>query len=78
MFDGAQVKPSPTIKLLGVIFDQGLCWKEHVQQAIKRATKTAIALSGLRYLRPEQMRQLYQAYVTPIVDYALTVWHNPL
>ncbi|KAJ5340123.1 reverse transcriptase [Penicillium brevicompactum] len=77
-FDGADVKPSPTAKLLGVVFDQGLRWKEHVQQAIKRATKTAIALSGLRHLRPEQMRQLYQACVAPIVDYASTVWHDPL
>jgi hypothetical protein len=47
-------------------------------ETIKRATKTAIALSGLRYLRPEQMRQLYQACVAPIVDYASTVWHDPL
>jgi ribonuclease HI len=77
-FDGTDVKPSPTAKLLGVVFDQGLRWKEHVQQAIKRATKTTIALSGLRHLRPEQMRQLYQACVTPIVDYASTVWHDPL
>ncbi|KAJ5876421.1 reverse transcriptase [Penicillium soppii] len=77
-FDGTDVKPSPTAKLLGVIFDQGLRWKEHVQQAIKRATKTTIALSGLRHLRPEQMRQLYQACVAPIVDYASTVWHDPL
>lgn len=77
-FDGADVKPSPTAKLLGVMFDQELRWKEHVQQAIKRATKTTIALSGLRHLRPEQMRQLYQACVTPVVDYASTVWHDPL
>ncbi|KAJ5135375.1 uncharacterized protein N7515_004653 [Penicillium bovifimosum] len=62
-FNGTDVKPSPTAKLLG---------------AIKRATKTTIALSGLRHLRPEQMRQLYQACVTPIVDYASTVWHDPL
>ncbi|KAJ5642550.1 reverse transcriptase [Penicillium lividum] len=77
-FDGADVTPSPTAKLLGVVFDQGLRWKEHVQQAIKRATKTSIALSGLRHLRPEQMRQLYQACVTPVIDYASTVWHDPL
>ncbi|KAL2696035.1 hypothetical protein AAEP93_003335 [Penicillium crustosum] len=77
-FDGTDIKPSPTAKLLGVVFDQGLRWKEHVQQAIKRATKTTVALSGLRHLRPEQMRQLYQACVTPIVDYASTVWHDPL
>ncbi|KAJ5935954.1 hypothetical protein N7454_005252 [Penicillium verhagenii] len=46
-FGGADVTPLHTAKLLGVVFDQGLRWKEHVQQAIKRATKTTIALSGL-------------------------------
>ena len=77
-FDGTDVKPSPRAKLLGVVLDQGLRWKEHVQQTIKRATKMTLALSGLRHLRPEQMRQLYQACVAPIVDYASTVWHDPL
>ncbi|KAI1830251.1 hypothetical protein DTO027I6_8939 [Penicillium roqueforti] len=24
------------------------------------------------------MRQLYQSYITPVLDYASTVWHNPL
>jgi ribonuclease HI len=78
VINGKTVKPSPTAKLLGVIFDHELRWKEHVQQAIKRATKVAIALAGLRHLRPEQMRHIYQACVTPVVDYASTVWHDPL
>lgn len=77
-FNGTDIKPSPTAKLLGVVFDHGLRWWEHVQQAIKCATKTAITLNGLRHLRPEQMRQLYQACVSPTVDYASTVWHDPL
>ncbi|KAJ5223963.1 hypothetical protein N7468_008505 [Penicillium chermesinum] len=47
-FNETDIKPSPTAKLLGVVFEHGLRWKEHVQQAIKRATKTAIALNGLR------------------------------
>ncbi|THC87933.1 hypothetical protein EYZ11_012624 [Aspergillus tanneri] len=72
------IQPLSKAKLLGVIFDQELRWKEHVQQAVKQATKVTIMLSGLRHLRPEQMRQVYQACVTPAVDYALTVWHNPL
>ena len=76
--NGTVVRPSATAKLLGVVFDQELRWKDHVQQTIKRATKTNIALCGLRHLRPEQMRQLYQACVTPVVDYASTVWHDPL
>ncbi|KAF7118717.1 hypothetical protein CNMCM5793_008337 [Aspergillus hiratsukae] len=78
VMNGETIKPSPTAKLLGVVFDQELRWKEHVQQAIKRATKVSIALAGLRHLRPEQMRQIYQACVTPVVDYSSTVWHDPL
>jgi ribonuclease HI len=78
VMNGKTIKTASTTKLLGVIFGQELRWKEDVQQAIKRATKVTIALGGLRHLRPEQMRQLYQACVTPVVDYASTVWHDPL
>jgi hypothetical protein len=35
-------------------------------------------MSGLRHLRPIQMRQLYRACVAPVGDYASTVWHDPL
>jgi ribonuclease HI len=77
IMQGTTIRPSVTAKLLGVIFDQELRWKQHVQQVVKRATKVTIAMCGLRHLRPAQMRQLYQACVTPVVDYASTVWHNP-
>ncbi|KAK9847735.1 Endonuclease/exonuclease/phosphatase [Penicillium brevicompactum] len=49
-----------------------------MQQAIKRTTKVTVALSGLRHLRPDQMQQLYQLCVTPVLDYASTVWHDSL
>lgn len=75
---GNTIKPSIAAKLLGVIFDHELRWKPHVQQTIKRATKVNIALGGLRHLRPEQMRQLYEACVAPVIEYASTVWHDPL
>jgi ribonuclease HI len=78
VMNGNTIEPSPEAKLLGVTFDHELRWKEHVQQAIKRATKVATALAGLRHLRPEHMRQIYQACVAPVVDYASTVWHDPL
>ncbi|BAE66183.1 unnamed protein product [Aspergillus oryzae RIB40] len=78
LINGQVIKPADTAKLLGVIFDKEMRWKEHIQRAVRRATKVNIALGGLRHLRPEQMRQLYQACVTPTIDYASTVWHNPL
>lgn len=57
--NGNAFKPSTTAKLL---VDHELRWKEHVQQAVKRATKANIGLGGLR--------QLYEACVTLVVDYA--------
>jgi hypothetical protein len=38
--DRKTIKPATTTKVLGVVFDQELRWKEHVQQAIKRATRS--------------------------------------
>jgi hypothetical protein len=35
IMNGKVIKPSASAKLLGVIFDKELRWKEHVQQAIK-------------------------------------------
>lgn len=78
VMNGKTVALSLTAKLLGVVFDQELRWKDHIQQVFKRATKVSIALGGLQHLRPEQMRQLYQACVTPVIDYASTVWYDPL
>lgn len=75
--NGNTVKGSSTAKLLGVVFDQELRWKQHVQQAVKSATRTALAMGGLSHLRPTQMRQLYQACVIPRLDYASTIWDNP-
>ena len=75
---GTIIHPSATAKLLGVVFDRELRWKEHFQRAIKRATKVNLATGGLRQLRRAQMRQQYQACVTPVLDYASTVGHNPL
>ena len=62
---GQVIKASTAAKLLGVIFNQELRWKDHVQKAIQRATKTCIAIGGLRHLRPTQIRQLYRACVNP-------------
>jgi len=77
-FEGTTINATPTAKLLGIVFDSELRWKHQVQQALKRASKAVSALSGLRHLRPFQMRQLYTTCVVPVIDYASTVWHNPL
>lgn len=44
--NGKVTKPASTAKLLGVIFDKEMRWKEHVQHAVKRATQVNIALGA--------------------------------
>ena len=78
VMQGTTIQSSPMAELLGVVFDHELRWEQHMQQAVKRASKVNIALGGLRHLRLAQMRQLHQACVTPAVDCASAVWRNPL
>lgn len=73
IMSGKTITPSATAKLLGVTSDHELWWKEQMQQAVQKGTRVVTALGGLRQLRPEQMRQLYEACVTPVVDYASMV-----
>ena len=48
--NGHIIMASLIAKLLGVVFDQELRWREHVQWSIRRAAKTTLEVSGLRRL----------------------------
>jgi hypothetical protein len=50
--DSKVIGASRTAKLLGVLFDDKLRWKDHVQYAVKAATTIALGIGGLRHLRP--------------------------
>jgi hypothetical protein len=64
VINGKTIQASKTAKLLGVVFDQEIRWKGHIQQAFKKATAATQGMSGLRHLRPAQMRQVYQLSLT--------------
>lgn len=42
--NGKVIPAFTTAKLLAVIFDTEMRWKEHVQQVTSRATKTALSI----------------------------------
>ena len=79
--DRVTIKPSNEAKYLGVIFDQELRFKSHLQHAVKRGTNAALALCsiakstcGAPY---KYVRQLYQAVIAPRTDYGAIAWHRP-
>jgi ribonuclease HI len=79
--NGVTIKPSNEAKYLGVIFDQELRFKSHLQHVIKKGTNAAMALSSITkstWGAPyTYVRQLFQAVVAPRTDYAAIIWHRP-
>ena len=75
------IKPSSEARYLGVIFDQQLRFKSHLQQVIKKGTSGALALSSIancKWGTPYRfVRQLFQTVIAPRTDYAAVIWHRP-
>jgi hypothetical protein len=71
---GQQVAPVTSTKILGVVMDAGLRYKQHVARAATKGLKAAMALKRLRGLSPSTARRLFEATVVPTVDYASSAW----
>ena len=69
-----EICPTTEVKILGVIMDTRLRFKTHILRTANRGLQAALALKRLHMLSPTAARQLFQATVTPVVDYASTIW----
>lgn len=72
--EGATILLKDKVKLLGVILDEKLIFKDHiVEKAAYKGTVAALALKRLKALRPKTARQLFISTVTAVTDYASPV-----
>jgi ribonuclease HI/exonuclease III len=71
---GQAVQPKESVKILGVIMDAKLKYREHMARAASKGLEAVIELRRLKGLSPATARQLFTATVTPVVDYASNVW----
>ena len=71
---GQAVRPKDHVKILGVVMDAKLKYKEHMARAASKGLKAVMELKRLRGLSPATARQLFAATVAPVVDYASNVW----
>lgn len=76
-FQGQNITSSKHLKLLGVALDSRMKFHQHVATVTAKATRQCLAIRRLRGVRPKQVRQLYNATVTPIVDYCASAWYGP-
>jgi hypothetical protein len=73
---GETVAPKQNVKILGVIMDVGLRYKEHIAKTATKGLAAAMALRRLRMISPSTARQLFSATVAPVIDYASNVWKH--
>jgi hypothetical protein len=71
-------QPKEIARWLGIWFDSGLTFKQHLAIRVSQARSAFYRMNRLanteRGLSPFSMRQLYQACVTSIADYGSIVW----
>lgn len=68
------MKPKDHVKILGVLIDTRLKYKEHIARVASKGLEAAIELRRLRGLSLATARQLFASTVAPVVDYASNVW----
>ena len=74
-FGNSHIKPSHSVKILGVIVDSHLSWEPHITAIVRRCYGLLIGLAKMRYRLPtETKRLLIEALVFPHVRYCLSVW----
>ncbi|KAG6996665.1 RNA-directed DNA polymerase from mobile element jockey [Fusarium oxysporum f. sp. conglutinans] len=71
---GERVFPKDQVKILGVVMDSRLHYKQHIARAATKGLEAAMELKRLKGMTPSTMRQRLTAMVAPVVDYAPNVW----
>lgn len=72
---GSMVAPVQSQRVLGVILDSRLNFREHMASVKTRGLKSVLQLKRLKGLSPKASRQLLKATVFSRTDYAPAVWY---
>jgi hypothetical protein len=64
-------------KFLGLIIDDTLSWKLHIDQVIKRMSSASYALGFIQYSLPKEiLKIIYFAHIHTIMSYGIIFWGN--
>ena len=78
-FNGIPVKRENHTQHLGVILDQRLNFRKHIEEKIKKANKGLGLLKFLsKYTTRLVLDKMYKMYVRPHLDYGDVIYHNQL
>ena len=70
-----KIKRENSLKFLGVMIDENLTWKTHIELAENKISKSVgILFKASRYLNSKSLRSIYFALVHPYINYANISW----
>ena len=61
-------------KFLGVIIDECLTWKTHIDCVSKTVSRSIGVMNKLKYLVPKRVLLLYCSLVLPYLNYGIFIW----
>ena len=62
-------------KFLGVIIDENLTWKNHIDGITKTISRNIGIMNKLKFFVPERiLRTLYCSLVLPYINYGILIW----
>ena len=70
-----EIAESNSVKYLGVLIDNNLNWKPHIQQTKLKIAKSIGVLSRLRHLASKEILvSIYNAFIQPHLNYGIINW----
>ena len=73
-----QVKRASSQKHLGLILDEKLNFKQHIESAIVKINKGVAVIKKLRYSLPRKsLITIYKAFLRPLTDYGDIIYDQP-
>ena len=74
-YQGNYVKNSSNTKFWGLIIDDSLSWKAHINQMMSRLNTACFVIQTIQaIMSPETFRMVYFAYIHSITSYGIIFW----
>lgn len=75
LFDGTEIEQVTSVRFLGLMVDEGLNFKLHVDHILSKLSKSVGIMNKLKYYFPlEVMQCLYRSFIVPYLDYGIEIW----
>jgi len=76
-YQGIYIKRSSNTKFLGLIIDDSLLWRAHIDQMMSKMNTACFVIRKIQaIMSPETLRMVYFAYIHSIMSYGTIFWGN--